>query len=125
MKDIKKGDNVFVVSQRRPHSTVEPRTGMETVVRVGRKYGYIERYGQEVPFSLETGYSEHKDCNARRNGYGFDVYASEEEYRLKQHNAAEKDRLMKRIVGPWGKLIELPPDAVNEMNAILDGHGID
>ena len=125
MKDIKVGDSVFVVYQRRRHSTADPRTGIKTVVRVGRKYAYIERYHQEVPFSLQNGYSVHKDCNARNNRYGFDVYASEEEYRLKQHDAAEKDRLMKRIVGPWGKLIELPPDAVNELNAILDGHGID
>lgn len=124
LSGIKAGDQVFVVWQRRRRQT-EERTETKTVVRVGRKYGYIKAYSQDAAFCLKTGRSVHgNDCNARANGYGFDVYLREEDYRKQQRDAAEKQRLEKRIVGSFGRLVALSPEVVDKFNAILDAEGL-
>ncbi len=48
MADWKVGDQVVLQEQRSPDRTVP-------VVRVGRKYVYIEQYGRERGFDKETG----------------------------------------------------------------------
>jgi hypothetical protein len=83
LSGVKAGDNVFVVWQRRRGQSDE-NVGAEEVVRVGRKYAYISRYSREQAFCRKTGRSAHGDSNARRNGYGFDVYLREEDYRKEQ-----------------------------------------
>lgn len=123
--DLKAGDQVFVVRQRGRYSK-EEQSGIETVSRVGRKYAYIKRRFEEVAFCRKTGMSVHdRDCNARANGLGFDVYLCEEDYRNKQFNDQERARLEKRILGPFGRLVALSPDVVNKINSILDSEGLD
>ncbi len=125
LSDLKAGDRVFVVWQRR-RGQAEERAGIETVVRVGRKYAYIKEYSQEAAFCRKTGCSVHdRDSNARANGYGFDVYLREEDYRKEQFDAKEKQRLEKRIVGSFGRLVNLRPEIVDKFNDILDGEGLD
>ena len=124
-KDLKVGDQIFVVWQRR-RGQKEERSRVETVVRVGRKYAYIEQYSREAAFCRNTGRSVHdRDSNARANGYGFDVYLREEDYRKEQFNATEKRRLEKRIVGSYGRLVDLRPEIVDKFNDILDAEGLD
>lgn len=120
LKNIKVGDTVFVVYQKSRHSQPKEPT-LEKVVRVGKKYGYIERHGREAPFYLDSGISYHKESNERVNGYGFDVYASEEDYRKEKHEADEFNRLQSRLISDsWRRLVDLPPDAVQKIHAILD-----
>lgn len=120
LRDLKAGDIVFVVrQQRRRESTVY--TSDEKVSRVGRKYGYIQRGYLEEKFDLETGISVHvADCNARANGFGFDVYITEDEYLVKKINDDQKSRLTTRLVTSFGGLVDLPPDVVNEIHGLLD-----
>ena len=121
LKHIKAGDTVFVVYQR---SRLAPPNESEykEVVRVGRQYGYIKRYSLELPFHLDSGVSHHKNSNDRSNGYGFDVYVSEEEYRKERHEADELARLKKRLTGSTFTtfMMELSPEAVQQIHAILD-----
>ncbi len=78
LRKLKVGQKVFVVNQPPRYGTNERVKSFETVTRMGSRYGYFQRYGREVPFCLKTGQSHHpKDCNARANGMGFDVYISE------------------------------------------------
>jgi hypothetical protein len=120
ISDVREGTRVFVVHQRPRHAT-EERVEWKTVVRVGRKYGYIKRFSREERFDLRTGFSTHGDCNARANRNGFDVYVSEDEYRRVQHADAERRRLQERIVDRLGRLkSDVSDDAVAAIHAILD-----
>lgn len=103
LKHLKPGDQVFVVHQR---SRYQKETHTETlpVVRMGRKYGYVEKYGRESPFCLQTGYSVHNESNVRVNGYGFDVYLSEADWQEEKRRDREKQRLKDRLVNNYGRL---------------------
>ena len=119
--DLRPDSQVFVVHQRPRHSDQQERSGLMSVSRVGRKYGYIEMYRREERFDLTTGCSVHGDCNARANGYGFDVYVSEDEYRRKQRADSERQRLQDRLVDRFGQLKrDISDGAVSAINAILD-----
>lgn len=121
LSDIKAGDIVFVVNQQPRHSEKPPETAHATVTRVGRKYGYFDRGYRQQKFDLETGYSVSSDCNARANGYGFDVYLSEGEYIDKQHEASERRRLQDRLIDRHGRLVdELSREAIAAIHEILD-----
>jgi len=115
---------VFVVYQRQ-RCQKEHRTETNNVFRVGRKYAYIERHGRESAFDKTTGVSVHSDNNARANGYGFDVYACEQDWLRKQHEETEEARLTERLERNrgWG-LIKLPPLVVAAIHAVLDEYGI-
>lgn len=89
---LKPGDKVFVVHQRQ-RGQKEHRTETCEVVRVGSKYAYIKRYRREAAFFKNTGVSVHQDNNARLNGYGFDVYATEQDWLREQHEESEEARL--------------------------------
>ena len=84
LKDLKVGDSVFVVQQQ-TRSCKEWRTSTEVISKVGTKYAYWKSHHREYPFHKDTGISAHKELNTRANGYGFDVYTCEEEWRLKLH----------------------------------------
>lgn len=114
-ENLKPGDTVFVVNGSR--RVLQPG-GNKMVSRVGRKYGYI---GEEEPFSLSTGQSFHgpDTFNTRANGYGFDVYPSEDDYRRQQHERAEFERLKNRLTN-FGRFVDLPPDAVAAIHEVLD-----
>ena len=120
---LKGGDKVFVVYQNRRGQT-EERSEILPVSRVGRTYGYIERYGAECPFYLLDGISHHKDQNARANKYGFDVYPSEECYRNVMHSKSEMARLKGRIADRYNGLKKLSPDVVQSIHKVLDEAGV-
>jgi hypothetical protein len=120
LSGVEVGTQVFVVQQR-PRNSTEERVSWEAVSRVGRKYGYIQRFSREERFELSTGLSVHGDCNARANGYGFDVYVSEDEYRRVQHADGERRRLQERLVDRFGRLqADVSDEAVAAIHAILD-----
>lgn len=120
LSDVKAGDMVLVVYQTRRRET-QRTTRYETVTRVGRKYGYLGNYHEGKKFDLTTGQSVHnKDCNARENAMGFDVYLSESDYVAEQFAEKQKQRLQTRLVMSWGRIVDLPPEVVNEIHGILD-----
>lgn len=121
LRDLKVGDEVFVVHQSRL-SGRERRTGIGTIARVGRKYAYVNAYSlRESPFCRDTGCSVHPpDTNARANQCGFDVYRNEAEYRAEVHAVKEYERLQTRICSRFHGLKKLPPDVVGAIHAILD-----
>lgn len=123
LRDLKVGDEVFVVNQKRRHGGDRGTTNAK-IVRVGRKYAYIKPYGYaELPFCRESGYSVHTDdSNARVNGFGFDVYRSQADYEAEELAAAEFLRLQSRICFPFYGLKKLPPDIVGAIHAALDTH---
>lgn len=123
-KKLKVGDTVFVVYQKRRRET-EHRTETAIVSKVGRKYAYVTLNRQEWPFYPDTGMSAEKDSNARINGWGFDVYHCREDWEQEQRQLAEYKRLKSRLVlNSWGGFVNLNPDAVAEIHAVLDKHGV-
>lgn len=121
LTNIKAGDTVYVVWQRSRRHKGPAKQSEETVLRVGRKYGYINPYGDEEPFHLSTGASHHDaESNARCNGFGFDVYRSKDEYEKEQHNEREFLRLQERLVERHGRLVRLPLEAVQMIHEVLD-----
>jgi len=123
LKDLKVGDDVFVVYPASRYR--EEATSSEVVTRVGRKFAYIDSRRDQLPFCRETGRSHHKCCTVRANGGGFDVWLSERDYRKHVFNFEEKRRLNKRLVGSFGQLVDLAPEIVDKFNDILDSEGLD
>jgi hypothetical protein len=121
MTKLKTGEKVFVVPQVTRYRTGEPF--YTEVTRVGKKYGYILRYGCERPFDLLTGASHHKENNDRINGFGFDVYKSEDEYNKEQKVASDYADLKSRLRGNYD-FPKLPPEVVDKITAILNEYSI-
>lgn len=126
LADLQVGDTVFVVhglSSWAARQGEKPRTETKEVIKKGRLYGYIKHYGREAKFSLETGWSVHGDNTARYNGYGFDVYATENEYRTKIAGEELRNDLMKRLCiqsHSAGKLANAPIHVISAMHDLLD-----
>jgi len=124
LRDLKVGDEVFVVHQR-SRNQKERRQESGFVVRVGRKYAYIESKELHIaPVCRDTGCSVHvpDNNNARINGYGFDVYRNEAEYQRERTESSELKRLQDRLCArPYG-IKALPPDVVADIHAVLDAH---
>jgi hypothetical protein len=120
MKKLKVGDVVFVVDQTKRHSTTPPRMRDAQIVRIGKKYGYCDDGIEDKCFGLSSWQSVHGDCNARTNGFGFDVYESRQEYERATHARNEYSRLAARLKRDSYSIIELPPDAVQKIHAVLD-----
>lgn len=121
-EDLKVGDQVFVVPQSRRYGSREGR--YMKVTKIGRLYGYLEGGSVDESFFLSSGISHHKEANARVNGFGFDVYRSEQDYLSKTEAASELDRLEKRLLAQHGfrQLTHLPAEVVSKIHAILDEH---
>jgi len=115
---LKPGDKVFVVWQGRWQKDL--RTEHATVVKVGRKYGYLDR---DKAFDLVSGESHHgtNDISSRMNGFGFDVYATEAEYRQKTKRVERFRELAERLGFHVTSLRALDPEAVEAIHEILDG----
>lgn len=128
LADLRVGDTVFVVyglSSWVARRGDEPRTEIKEIVKKGRLYGYIEHYCSEAKFSLKTGWSVHENDNVRRNGFGFDVYATEDEYRQKIAGKKLRADLMERLwIQPHnaGKLQGAPVHVISAMHDLLDAH---
>lgn len=90
-----------------------------------KKYAYIKPYAKEEPFCRETGKSIHKECNTRANGYGFDIYLYEQDWKDEHLAFKEKKRLQERLLDSWSRLFDFPPDVVNKIHAVLDDAGIE
>lgn len=127
---LKVGDAVYVVF----HRGIGAKHG--TVTKVGRKYGYV-RYSyaggvlrsEESPFCLWTGESvDGKDTNARRNGWGYDVYHSQTDYEVHLEENRRRDKLASLFVNQSisGKydarraVAKLSMDAVNKITQIIE-----
>lgn len=121
-RDLKAGDTVFVVYQQRRRDKSEPRTENEIVTKVGTKYAYLDAgIVSRKAFDRKTGKSVHAgDFNARSNGFGFDVYLCELDYRTEQAEESEFARLNNRLRGRFGQTVDLPPAAVTEIHSVLD-----
>ncbi len=124
-KHLKAGDQVYLIEQAKQSNTAR----YVKLVKVGRRYGYILRYGREVPFDLLTGQSVHNDSNARWNGHGFDVWPSKESYDAHIAELEERKRLSVRIASLSRnqyrpKLDHASPELVADLHAALDRHGI-
>ena len=118
------GDPVFVVPQHRgPRSLA----GLQRVVNMGRKYGYIQGYSEPRPFRLDNGESPDTNGNTRANGFGFDVHTSEAAYLEKKEARMQKERLRKRLgLGYVGSNLDgIRHHAVMNIHAILDAEGVD
>ena len=116
--NLKAGDTVYVVPQKsRSGSDRTPYTA--TVSRIGRWYGYIAKSTGEMRFHLDTGASYDKDGIARVNGFGFDVYATEHEYKQEADDWYQYERLKARL-GAGSSMNKLSADAVRKIHAILD-----
>ena len=124
-KRFTEGQEVFVVHQRSRYEErhdAPNRTELRKIVKVGRKYGYLNARHEPAPFDLETGCSHHPgDWNTRANGHGFDVYESEEAYEFEKLMRMERERLRVRLF-PRNALsmIHLPHGAVEAIHKILD-----
>lgn len=120
-RDLKVGDEVFVVHQKRRECS-EQRMEWLPVTRVGTKFAYVRRWHEDEPFSRKDGASHHSESNVRQNGLGFDVYIREEDYRQVVSEWAERCRLRNRLVVSWGDLVDLSPELVAKLNRVVDEH---
>jgi hypothetical protein len=99
-------------------------------VKLGKVYGYLETSWNPINarFDLATGMSHAgaENYNHRANGWGFDVYPSKEAYDQSRAFEDEAERLSKRILtGYHPRLIDLSPQAIAAIHAILNQEGID
>ena len=133
MWDVKVGDRVFVVFQRRRNDRSAPRTETKAVKKVGRKYAYLndERGTWAQRFKRENGESFHgpeHGANERANGFGFDVYRSRAEWEQVKAGKAEAKRLTKRLVQA-GLLVRtgarVRQEWVRDMHKLLDLECVD
>lgn len=128
MKKFKAGDSVFVVNQTpTPQAMFADRiNGLKNktllpVLRVGTKYAYLNRGLGEERFDPKTGESFEPSGTERANGYGFDVYESEEAYNKLMHANAERKRLGERLLDrDWGLKRDLTDEQVTAIHAALD-----
>jgi hypothetical protein len=118
---LRVGDHVFVVDQR-GRSGGEPNARYLPVTRVGRKYGFVQRFGsREEAFYLFDGRSACEKQNERANGWGFDVYVSEQHWKEETTAVAERERLEGRLLTDWGRLTsKLTAAQVDAIHNILD-----
>jgi hypothetical protein len=120
-KDLKVGDKVFV--SKLPDSRIKNavRTGeYKTVVKLGRVYGYLEGGILESPaFRLENGHSHHADGNARSNGWGFDVFPSEEAFIYSCAVTEAIGRIQSKLNANTGCISALPDDAILKIDKII------
>jgi len=125
-KNLKVGDKVWVQHQEGRYSATKEGEYI-TVEKLGRKYGYLAKGFGDKAFCLKTGQSHHPSFgNVRANGWGFDVYPTQEDYLNAMHAKDEFIRLQKRLTkGNWRVIVDLPPQAVNEIHAVLDKYGIE
>ncbi len=125
LRDVKVGDTVWIVPQKRRHSSQDPGFSA-TVSNVARKYAFAyridDKWMKPYWFHRESGASkEEKDSNARANGFGFDVYHSESEYLKELQAANEKEAFVRRLDRGFScEIRKLPPEAVREITAIFD-----
>ena len=125
-KDIKVGDDVFVVEQLSRYAerhNESPKTYRGEVVRVGRKYGSVKygKYGTRCKFRLENGHSHHdSDCNARANGLGFNVYRTQSDYERELYAKDLHERLSKRLVDRFSGLVPLPLSTLEAIEQLLN-----
>jgi hypothetical protein len=125
LRDVKIGDTVWIVPQRRRHSNQDPGFPAK-VSNVARKYAFAYRvdgkWANPYWFHRNNGASkEQPDSNARVNGMGFDVYHSEDEFKKETVEMQEKNALLNRLDNCYGREVrKLPPEAVREITAILD-----
>ena len=128
LKRLRPGDQVYVVPQASRH--VKPEPFWSDVLQIGTKYGYILRYGCKAPFDLLSGESVHnKDCNARFNGLGFDVWLSKEAYDAHIATIEASIRLVTRLRslqrGSYSdRLDKATPELVADLHEVLDRHGV-
>lgn len=127
LRDVKVGDAVWIKPQHSRWGGDQPGFIAE-VCKVARVYaracigsGYATTYHE---FHRDTGASKEKpDSNARANGFGFDVYHSEDEFKKELQAANEKKALIRRLDRGFAvEIRKLPPEAVREITAILDRH---
>ena len=118
MSKYKIGDSVFVVhqlSRNQIRNKLPAETNYAKIEKVGRKYAYIER-GR---FSIATGESNHSCSTIRANGYGFDVYETEQSYLKKMNEDQEYERLKARLRCDY-RFPALTPLTVSLINQVLD-----
>lgn len=125
LSDIKVGDTVFVVLQKRRHSTQDPGF-LAIVTSVGRKYATCQQsdsqWKRDFKFDRKTGVSVHPgDHNSRANGFGWDVYRDEPSYQKQLHEWNRLTSLQARLDAGYRSCVrDLPSEAVEEIHAILD-----
>lgn len=116
-RDLKVGQEVLVVYQRSRWAVQhnqEVKTEWLPITKMGRKYGYINKYHQDLPFCLDTGCSVHDpDGNARQNGHGFDVYLSQEAYEEVLHLQHRRGLLVRKFREVEHQLHRAPLAVVN------------
>jgi len=125
-ENLKVGDKVWVQPQEARYSATKEGEYIP-VEKLGRKYAYLAKGFGDKAFCLKTGHSHHPSFeNARANGCGFDVYPTQEDYFNAIHAKDESKRLWKRLEKRhWRLIVDLPPQAVSEIHAVLDKHGIE
>jgi hypothetical protein len=124
LKDLQVGDKVFVVRQKGRRAVGE-QTSFETITKIGRKYGYIK----SGSFSLDNGQSVHNESYVRINGYGFDVFSTEAEYRQQEIEQEKRRNLGERLSslldnGMSARLKNIPLDVVDALLKVMDDFGI-
>ena len=127
-KDLKPGDEVYVVRQRsRWSSPSEPE--YRPVTKIGRQYGYVQMsaYASEK-FCLTSGASVHiPNHNQRTNGYGFDVFLSKEHYEEWRYAEETVNKCRTRMYKFFGGLgtPDLPLAAAEEILAVFDKYKLE
>jgi hypothetical protein len=121
--NLKVGDNVFVAYQNdryRNSKGLPIETSYETIVKVGRKFGYIRKYRDDKPFDLYTGRSHHNpDHNVRSNGGGFDVYLNPDEFK-QYFEAVENAHKLSAIINKMSFISSLTAAQVKKILEVIE-----
>lgn len=120
---LKPGDLVLVVTQK--HRFHNRRAEFVPLTRVGRRYGYVDRYSREQAFDLKTGQSIHSsNSNVRSYGGGFDVFLGVDDFRRAEVELAN-DRALRAFLrdAHYSSVLNGSPALMADMITLLQRHG--
>lgn len=112
LRKLKAGDEVFAVFA---NALGKGDHGYcVKVVRIGRKWAYIERFNREMAFDPETG-------KCKSDSYPeFDVFNDRTEYDRMRYEAQVRIRLRKRLCTSFATLVVMPTECVDKLHRVLD-----
>ena len=121
LSKVRAGDELFIVfglTSWRARNGDSARTQLASVVKVGRKYIYLD--GLRAPVE-KNGKSWHGDYtgSAHGSGHGFHAYLGRADYELEKCDREARTLFRETLSCDWAISNRLPIDKINRINVIL------
>ena len=121
LSKVKAGDELFIVfglSSWQARNGDSARTELASVVKVGRKYIYLDGFRDPVEKNGKSWHGDYTD-SAHSNGHGYHAYLDKADYELEKREREARTLFRATLSCDWGISNRLPIDKINRINAIL------